>query len=125
MCRPGDLDAKEEVKVAHVLDSKLSLKFGDDVLKKSQRGSRDDHVVDVQEKNRHVLSPTKNEEGGVGSCRCEPNHGDEPGETLVPGAWLLFKPVKAFGQEAHNIRMAWINEAHRLLTVDVLGEIVV
>jgi len=47
-CRPGDLDPKEEVKVAHVLDSKLSLELGDDVLKKSRRGSRDDHVVDVQ-----------------------------------------------------------------------------
>ena len=91
----------------------------------SRRGCRDDHVVDVQKKNRHVLSPTKYEEGGVGSCRREPNRGDEPGEALIPGARRLFKPVKALGQEAHSIGMAWINETHWLLTVDALGEIAV
>ena len=46
------IDAKEEMQRPHVLDGKLGLQLGDDVLEKSIGGGAQHHVVDVQEQVR-------------------------------------------------------------------------
>jgi hypothetical protein len=47
----------------------------------------------------------------------------EVGKSLVPGPWSLFEAVEGLVQTTHIVQTPGVNEARRLLTIDLLVKV--
>lgn len=77
-------------------------------------------VVDVQQKIGGFAAPPQYEQRGVGAGCGEPNSGGEGGEAVEPSSRCLLKAVQRLGEPTDMITASGIDEAGRLISVDLL-----
>jgi hypothetical protein len=91
-----------------------------DVAKKIDAGGGEDDIVHIEKEVGHLVSPSKDEHGdiAIGSNKAEAMH--VVSEALVPSPRGLLEAVEGLVKPTNMLRMSVIDEAGRLLAVDLL-----
>jgi hypothetical protein len=96
------------------------VKKSGDVLKKTGARGGEDDVVHVNKKVGELVTPAKDEQGGVRERLDEPEPMRVVGEALVPRPGSLLQAVERLVKPADMVGASRVDEARWLLTVNLL-----
>jgi hypothetical protein len=121
--RPSDRDPEKEGQGAKICHGELGVKPLRELLKKKVGRGGDDDVVHIEKYVGVLLSMAIDEERDILLGGDEAKPVGEVGKSLVPGPWSLFEAIEGLVQTTHIVRTPGVNEARRLLTIDLLVKV--
>ena len=120
---PYHLDPEEVVQRTKVLHGKLGAEASRELTEKLGRGSSQDDIVDVEQQVSRPNSVLVDEQRGIRAGGHEAKLLKEGSDPLVPSTRGLLEPIERAREQAHVIRLGGVDEADRLLAVDLLGKV--
>jgi hypothetical protein len=91
-----------------------------EMTKKAAAGGGEDDVVHVEQEISHLITPAKNKHRDIAFGSNKPNAMHIVGAALVPSLRGLLEAVEGLVKSTNMLRTSVIDEAKRLLAVDLL-----
>jgi len=98
-----DINAKKMVKRTKIRHGKFMIKRGDNMVEKRVSASRENDIINIEQKIGSMFRRPKNKERGIRFRGNEANGLNESGKTLKPCSRSLFETIKRFLEKTNKV----------------------